>query len=141
MPPLPLNRLYLSHSLSEPAFGATANELYYVKAADGVRHIYRHLLDSGLAQAITTEPSPSGGVGYGGGVFAVQGTNVVYAAKGGRLIGLDTQFGIQIPLTPTFEGVAAPTISPCGHFVAFIAEHDGHGNVLLADTGALHLPV
>jgi dipeptidyl aminopeptidase/acylaminoacyl peptidase len=44
-------------------------------------------------------------------------------------------------LTPAFEGVAAPTISPCGRFVAFIAEHDGHGNVLLVDVGALHLPV
>src|SRR5688500_13871271 len=126
--PLPLSRLYLSHSLSEPAFGATPEELFYVRQADGARHIYRQQTASGLSQAVTSEPAPSGGVGYGGGVYAVRGSTVVYAAKGGRLIGLDTPTAAQWTLTPAFEGVAAPAISPCGRFVAFIAEHDGHGN-------------
>jgi dipeptidyl aminopeptidase/acylaminoacyl peptidase len=139
--PLPLNRLYLSHSLSEPAFGATDGELFYVKLADGARHIYRQQLESGLSQPVTSEPAPSGAVGYGGGVFAVRGTTLVYAAKGGRLIGLDTQTAEQWTVTPPFEGVAAPAISPCGRFVAFVAELDGHANVLLVDVRGHHLPV
>ncbi len=139
--PLPLNRLYLAHALSEPAFGASAEELYYVKLADGARHIYRLLTVSGLAQPVTTKPAPSGGVGYGSGVFAVQGTTLVYAAKGGRLMGLDTETAEQWTLTPPFEGVAAPAFSPCGRFVAFVAEQDGHANVLLVDVRGQHWPV
>ncbi len=136
-----MNRLILTHGLSEPAFGASVDELYYVKSADGARHIYRQSLASGLSQPVTSEPAPSGGVGYGNGLFAVQGTTLVYAAKGGRLVGLDTQTGEQWMLTPPFEGVAAPAFSPCGRYVAFVAEQDGHANVLLVAVRGRHLPV
>ena len=65
--PLPLNRVYLAHTLAEPAFGNSADDLFYVKTADGRRSIIRQSTASGLAQVLTTEPMPKGGVGYGGG--------------------------------------------------------------------------
>ena len=128
--PLPLNRLYLAHSHSEPVPGTAPGEVFYVKSADGRSSIYRQDAN-GLAQALTTEPMPSGGIGYGGGTFAVRGDLLVFAARDGRLYGLDLKTGRQRPLTPTFEGVAAPAISPDGRLVAFLAEADGACNVLL----------
>ncbi len=141
MPPLPLNRLYLSHTLSEPVFGASPDDLFYAKSADGRRSIIRQSLTTGLAQPVTAEPAPSGGVGYGGGLFAVQGELLVYAGKGGRLHALDLTSGRQWPISPAYEGVAAPAIAPGGRYVAFLAEQDGRCNVLLADTAAEYLPV
>jgi dipeptidyl aminopeptidase/acylaminoacyl peptidase len=139
--PLPLNRLYLSQTISEPSFGATPDVLFYAKQADGRRSIMRMSLETGLAQPVTTEPPPSGGVSYGGGQYAVQGEVLVYAGRGGRLHGVDLGTGRQWTVSPPYEGVAAPAFTPDGRFVAFLAEQDGHCNVLLADTRGEHLPV
>lgn len=141
MPPLPLNRLYLAHRYSEPAFGDTPDTFFYVREVDGRRSIVRQSATTGLAQTVTTEPAPAGGVSYGGGFFAVQGRVLVYAAKGGTLQGLDLETGEQWAVTPAYEGVAAPVISPCGQFVAFLAEQDGHCHVLLAEARGAALPV
>ena len=138
--PLPLNRLYLSHGISEPAFG-DSEFIFYVKTADGRRSIVRQSLTTGLAQTLTTEPMPAGSVGYGGAIFAVRGNVLVYAAKDTRLHGIDLTTGDQWTVTPAYEGVAAPAISPCGKFVAFLSEQDGKCNVLLADVRGKTLPV
>jgi len=139
--PLPLNRLYLSHVLSEPAFGETPETIFYVKMADGPRSVIRQSAPTGLAQTITAEPAAAGGVGYGSAIFSTHRNTLVYAAKGGKLYGVDLITGEQWAITPAYEGVAAPTISPCGQFVAFLAEQDGKCNVLLADVRAKALPV
>jgi dipeptidyl aminopeptidase/acylaminoacyl peptidase len=139
--PLPLNRLYLALTFSEPAFGETTEHLFYVRVADGRRSIVRQSTTTGLAEAITTEPAPSGGISYGGGLFTVRGETLIYAAKGGKLIGVDLKTGAQWEVTPAYEGVAAPAISPCGQFVAFLAEADKKCNVLLCDVRGQTLPV
>jgi dipeptidyl aminopeptidase/acylaminoacyl peptidase len=139
--PLPANRVYLSATLSEPAFGKSADTLFYVRAADGKRAIVRHTLSTGLAQTLTTDPAPSGGVGYGGGLFAVHDDLLVYAAKDGRLHAMDAHTGEQWPVSPKYEGVAAPVISPDGQYVAFLAEGDRACNVLLCDVRGKTLPV
>src|SRR5712692_6531492 len=125
--PLPINRLYLERSHTEPAFGSAA-ELFYVRSADGGRAIYRQSLSTGLAQAVTTEPAPGGGIGYGGGNFAVSGGLLIFAGKDGRLYRIDLQTGAQQAITPIYEGVAAPAISPDGRYVAFLAEQDAACN-------------
>jgi len=136
---IPLNRLYLSHTLSEPRLGADA--LYYVRQADGRKAIYRQALGTGLSQAVTTEPPPSGGVGYGGALYAVRDNVLIYAGRDGRLHGLNLTTGEQWAVTPTYEGVAGPAFSPDGRFVAFLAEQDGRCNVLLVDVRGATLPV
>ncbi|MBL8058659.1 MAG: S9 family peptidase [Anaerolineales bacterium] len=139
--PLPLNRVYLAQTVSEPAFGESADQLFYVRLADGRRSIVRQSLATGLAQVVTAEPMPAGGVGYGSGVFAVRENVLIYAAKGGTLQGLDLNTGAQWAVTPAYEGVAAPALSPCGQYVAFLAETDGRCNVLLTDVRGQSLPV
>ena len=144
---LPLNRLYLSHGLSEPRLAG--DSLFYVRTADGRKAIYRQSLTTGLAQAVTTEPAPSGGVGYGGGQYALYREEIrrglmmellVYAGKGGRLHRVDLNTGDQAPITPPFTGVAAPAFSPDGRYVAFLAEQDERCNVLVVDAFGVSLP-
>jgi len=138
--PLPIERLYLAHDISEPTFGGE-DEIFYVRRADGKRSIVRQSLRSGLAQSVTSEPRPAGGVGYGGGIFTVRGETLVYAGDDGRFHAINLETGEQHAVTPAYEGVAAPSISPCGRFVAFLCEQDGRCNVLLADLRGGALPV
>ena len=138
--PLPANRTFLSHLLQEPAFG-DGDTVFYVKTADGRRSIVRQSLATGLAEAVTTEPPPAGGVGYGSGYFAVRDGVLVYAAKGGALHRMDLATGRERALTPAYEGVAAPAFSPCGRFIAFLAEAGGRCNVLVVDAEGTALPV
>jgi dipeptidyl aminopeptidase/acylaminoacyl peptidase len=139
--PLPLDRVCLAHTLAEPAFGDSRDDLFYVKTADGRRSIIRQSAATGLAQVITTQPMPKGGIGYGGAIFHARGRWLVYAAEDGRLHQVDLKTGRQQAITLPSEGVAAPVISPCGRFVAFLSEKDGRCNVLLAELGGKALPV
>src|SRR5437867_4219147 len=109
--PLPFNRLYLEQTHTEPALGS-ADELFYARSLDGRRALYRQSLTTGLAQAVTTEPAPSGGIGYGGGLFAVRGDQLFYSGKDGRIYRIDLNSGAQQAITPLYEGVAMPDISP-----------------------------
>lgn len=138
--PLPIERLYLAHDISEPVLGGD-DEVFYVRRADGRRSIVRQSLKTGLAESVTTEPRPAGGVGYGGGVFTVRGETLVFAAGDGRLRTIDLASGEDHAVTPAYEGVAAPSISPCGRFVAFLCEQDGRCNVLIADLRGGVLPI
>src|SRR6185295_7237354 len=138
--PLPLERIYLAHDISEPSFGSE-DEIFYVRRADGKRSVVRQSLRTGLAESVTAEPRPAGGVGYGGGVFTVRGDTLVYAADDGRLHAIDLKTSEQRAVTPAYEGVAAPTISPCGRFVAFLCEQDGRCNVLIADLRGGAFPI
>jgi Tol biopolymer transport system component len=79
-------------------------------------------------------------VGYGGGTFAQHGDVLVYAART-KLVGLNTNTGEQWNVSPDYEGVAAPAFSPCGRYVAFLAETSSHANVLLADVRGHDLPI
>ncbi|MBL8093753.1 MAG: S9 family peptidase [Anaerolineales bacterium] len=139
--PLPIQRVILSQSLSEPALSDRADAVFYVRAVDGKRTIVRQTLETGLAEVVTSEPAPGGSVGYGNGAFTVQGDVLIYAGKGGALIGLDLRAGTQWTVTPEYEGVATPVISPCGQYVAFLAEAGGRCNVLLVDVRGKTLPI
>jgi len=139
--PLPIERLYLSAEISEPTFGAGTDEVFYVRRADGRRSIVRQSLRTGLAETVTAEPRPMGGIGYGGGVYAVRDQTLVYAGSDGRLHRVDLATGAQDALTPAYEGVAAPSFSPCGRAVAFLCEQDGCCNVLLADLSGASMPI
>jgi dipeptidyl aminopeptidase/acylaminoacyl peptidase len=139
--PLPIERIYLAHELAEPAFGDRDDEIFYCRRADGRRTIVRHSMGTGLAETVTAEPRPMGGIGYGGGMYAVRGGVLVYAGADGRLHAVDLETGAQRAITPAYEGVAAPSFSPCGRFVAFLCEQDRCCNVLLADARGAALPV
>ncbi|MGH7680665.1 MAG: S9 family peptidase [Candidatus Eiseniibacteriota bacterium] len=139
--PLPIERLYMAHDIDEPAYGASGDEIFYARRADGKRTIVRHSLTTGLAESVTAVPRPAGGVGYGNGHFALRNQTLVYAASDGRLHAVDLAGGSQRAITPAYEGVAAPVISPCGRWVAFLCEQDGRCNVLLTALGGGVFPI
>ena len=74
---------------------------------------------------LTTEVSAKGGVGYGGGDFGVSGEDVFFASSDSRLYRVSTSDGRPKALTPAFGGLASPTPSPDGEWVAYVHTHEG----------------
>jgi dipeptidyl aminopeptidase/acylaminoacyl peptidase len=138
--PLPKNRVWLAHGVSEVSFDDTGRSLFYVRSGDARRNILRQDLGTGLVEYVTAEPPPGGTVGYGGGSYATRGDLLVYAAEG-ALVALRLDTGEQKQLTPKYEGLGAPALSPCGRFAAFIADLGDQCDVLLVDTEGAALPV
>jgi dipeptidyl aminopeptidase/acylaminoacyl peptidase len=81
-------------------------------------------------------------VGYGGGDFTVHG-DVTYfiVQKTGRIYRQSLSGGSARPITPRQGYAAAPTVSPCGKWVAYV-HHDDEGNDRLAivDAEGKHWP-
>jgi dipeptidyl aminopeptidase/acylaminoacyl peptidase len=138
--PFPASRVCLSRQLLEPCFDEPGRNLFVASLADGRMSVGRLALDSGLFEPLTADPQPAGGVAYGGGLFAVRRTLLVYAAGDGRLHRLDLSTGEQRAITPRFDGVGAPVLSSDGRFALCAVEHEGEGFVVLADTAASELP-
>jgi dipeptidyl aminopeptidase/acylaminoacyl peptidase len=78
---------------------------------------------------VTSEANVRGGVGYGGGEFAVHGSTVYFAEADGQLHRVDIDEGRPTPITPAFGNVASPAVSPDGEWVVFV-HTDGEIDVL-----------
>ncbi len=85
---------------------------------------------------LTEEHSPHGGVGYGGGAFALGNDALqkdcpilVFAERDGRLYRLGLQYDRPSAITPAFGSVASPALSPDGRWAAFVYS-DGHTDLL-----------
>jgi dipeptidyl aminopeptidase/acylaminoacyl peptidase len=92
------------------------------------------------ARDITRELRVSGGVGYGGGDFCAAGGDVFFAASDGRLYRSSISRGQPQALTPPHGGVAAPCVSPDGHWVVYV-HTDNETDVLAAvDSEGNHWP-
>ncbi|MFN2114909.1 MAG: S9 family peptidase [Anaerolineae bacterium] len=60
-------------------------------------------------------------VGYGGGDFTVADGRVVFTERrSGRLYSQPLAGGAAVPITPAFGKAAAPAVSPCGRWVAYV---------------------
>lgn len=134
------NRIWLQHNITEPTFGDDGRHIFYIRTGDGRPNLIRQNLETGLTEIIVAEPAPRGNVGYGGGAYAIRGDLLVFAA-GGQLWRLDLVTGAQRPLTPKYDGLAAPTLSDCGRYVACVIELDGHADVIVTDTAGEQLPI
>jgi dipeptidyl aminopeptidase/acylaminoacyl peptidase len=139
--PLPIERLYLAHEITEPAFDDALESVFFARRADARRSIVRQQIATGFAESVTAEPRPAGGIGYGGGLLAVRGETLVYAGADQRLHVVDLRDASERAVTPSSEGVAVPVISPCGRYVAYLSEADDRCNILLADLRGECLPV
>lgn len=90
----------------------------------------RHLTDGSLAVR--------GGVGYGGGTFTVHDGVVIFAGPEGRLYRVSLDGGVPRPITPAFGASAAPSVSPDGHWIAFVHSYEGKDGLALVDiSGAM----
>ncbi|MEJ7653470.1 MAG: prolyl oligopeptidase family serine peptidase [Chloroflexia bacterium] len=140
MPTLQKNRIWRSQGIAEPAFDDSGEYLYYVRSADARTSIVRQQLATGLVETVAFDPAPSPGVGYGGGTFGVGRGTLVYAADG-KLVAINLSTGEQRAITPQYEGIAAPSVSPEGRYVACVVEVEGRAEVLLADASGEQAPI
>lgn len=136
----PSHRVYLQRGILEPGFDDEGG-LLFASAADGRTTIERIDLETGLRRTLTSEPAPSGGVCYGGGLFAPRGDALVFPTREGRLARLDTKQGGTRMLWPAVDGLGAPIVSSCGRWVACAAEHDQQGFVLIGPSSGPDWPV
>ena len=83
------------------------------------------------AHDLTREQKVSGGVGYGGGEFCVNGRDVFFAASDGRLYRVGLDAGSPLALTPPHGSVASPAVSPDGDWVVYV-HTDGEDDALAA---------
>ncbi len=137
---LPANRIWLGQTIGEPTFGPDEQHIFYIRVRDGRSNLVRQNLETGLTEVVVAEPAPRGTVGYGGGAYAVR-DNLLVFTSGGQLYRLDLTTGAQGVISAKYEGLAAPTISPCGRFVACVLESDGHAEVVVTDTAGEQLPI
>lgn len=88
---------------------------------------------------LTTDLSPRGGLGYGGGDFCVGHGQVVFVADG-RLYRQALSGGPAVAITPQFGALAAPTIAPNGQWVAFLHSYEDKDVVAVVDLAGAQWP-
>ncbi|HQP37929.1 MAG TPA: hypothetical protein PLI95_22255, partial [Polyangiaceae bacterium] len=130
-PILPAHRVYLQRSLSEPAFAQDGTSLLFAASGDGKTSVERVLLATGLRETLCVEPSPCGGVGYGGGLFCLRGDRLVVATREGRLACVELPGGRGVQIGPAIDGVGAPVVSECGRWEVHVAEYGGERFIAL----------
>ncbi|HEY9121932.1 MAG TPA: hypothetical protein VIM80_02960, partial [Brevefilum sp.] len=90
---------------------------------------------------ISGQKNVSGGVGYGGGDFTIQGGLVIFAAKDGRLYRRSLGAGFPESITPQFGSVASPKLSPGNDWVAFVHNYEGKDVIGIVDSKGENWPV
>jgi len=83
---------------------------------------------------VSGEKNVRGGVGYGGGDFAVRHGLVIFAAKDGRLYRRPLGKGFPEAITPEFGSLAAPQLSPDNRWVVFVHSYEGRDVLALVDS-------
>jgi len=78
---------------------------------------------------LTSSPSVSGRVGYGGGDFTISAGQLVFAGKDGRLYQRRLGSGQPRAITPAYGAAAAPALSPDGNWVVYVSS-DGSNDCL-----------
>lgn len=77
--------------------------------------------------------SPSGRVGYGGGEFTVK-DGIVYFVNKGRLYRLSLSGDMPQAITPEFGGAASPRVSPDDKWLLFVHSYEHHDVLAIVDT-------
>ena len=91
--------------------------------------------------ALNHDANPARGrVGYGGGGFTVGDGSVYFAGHGGRLYRVPVTGGKPKPLTPAFGGMASPTVSSDGAWVAYVHTYEEQDTLGVVDATGQHWP-
>jgi len=83
------------------------------------------------AVVLNQEVSCMGGVGYGGGEFSIHDNTVYFTGKDGSLYARPLGYHQARPITPAYGGLASPTVSPDGEWIAYVFS-DGTSDFLVS---------
>ena len=89
---------------------------------------------------LTEAQNVSGGVGYGGGLFAPGKGFAVFAEKDGRLYRVEYSGGAPRPITPGYGASAAPALSPDGRWVLYVHTYEGEDCLAVVDADGRQWP-
>ena len=131
--PLSEEMLACAGRLSDVQWAGDGQTLVWLESRDG-RGVLMVRRPGQAPRPINDRCNIRGGVGYGGGEFCVQGEQVIFADRDGRLFRADLNSGVPKPITPKWGKAASPAISPNGEWVAYVHRHDDEDRIAVVDT-------
>ena len=136
-----LNLACRKASLSFPQLSESGEELYFLKSSGGHTALFCQNMQTGLLRELTPDIPPSATIGYGGKSFHAHRKVIIFCGKDKRLYKIDLESGKMNPVTPEFDGIAAPFLSKCGQFCVFSAEIRGETAIWIAPVNGEEFPV
>ncbi len=104
----------------------------------------RLIVQPGSGQAsriLNTALSAGGGVGYGGGSFAVDEEHVFFVEEDSkRIYKQKLSSGLAQPLTPEYGAISSPRVSPDGQSLLYIHHYENDDCLALVDTDGDNWP-
>jgi dipeptidyl aminopeptidase/acylaminoacyl peptidase len=121
-------------SLAEPRWSSDGRYVYYLETHDGQGTLCAVPATGGAAMRLTSDPPAAPAAAYAGGFYALNSELVIYQGADRALYRMPPDGGRGERLPTGGHAVAAPTLSPDGSQIAFVAD-DG----ATADIGLLEL--
>lgn len=125
--------------LEDAQFDPTGETIVWLEALSGKTSLWAKT-GADAPRELSGGLKIGGGVGYGGGDFAVGPGFVVFASKG-RLYRVELSGGLPRPITPAFGDLASPAISPDGNWVLFVHTYEKTDSLALVDSDGQHWPI
>lgn len=129
----PMEQVLYQSGISSIHWDEKRNKVYYIKSMNGQSQIMEHCLVQGGYRILTSAPAPSGSIGYGNGAYSYSDQKISYCGKDKKLYVIDLVTEETYAVTGRFEGLSCPCWSPCGNYIAFIAEMEQICNIYLVD--------
>ncbi|WP_324716149.1 S9 family peptidase [Carboxydochorda subterranea] len=131
--PLSPARMAGGVTLTDVAWDDETGQLVWHEERSGVGVLMAAGAAGEGARQLTVEHSVRAAVGYGGGDFTVQGGQVYYVSREGRLYRKPLGKGVARALTPAFGAAASPQVSPDGRWVVFVHSYEGRDVLAIVD--------
>jgi dipeptidyl aminopeptidase/acylaminoacyl peptidase len=121
-------------TLAEPRWSSDGRTVFYLETHDGQGALFGVPVAGGPAMRLTSDPPSARAASYAGGFYTVGNETIIYQGADGALYQMPGSGGRGVRLTTGGYAVSAPTLSPDGTQIAFVAD-DG----TTADVGILAL--
>lgn len=119
--------------LNDVEWSLNGKTLVWSERRDGTTRLVAKMGSLPSRDLTSAETKIGGGVGYGGGDFCV-GKDFVFYCSSGRLYKMGIDHGEPQSLTPKYGGVAAPTLSYDGRWLAYVHTYEDNDVLAVVDT-------
>jgi dipeptidyl aminopeptidase/acylaminoacyl peptidase len=128
-------------ALSEPRWSDDGAGAFVLETHDGRANLLRLPLDGGPILRLTSDPAPAPAGAYAGGFYTVRSDALAFVGADGKLWLISLPRGGQARRIITGEGrVSAPTFSPDGKLIAYVADDGKTSSIGLADADGQDWP-